>query len=311
MLGVCCHWVEMKSRPRSGVTFIENMMEERLLQLGRYRDGKYTEDAILATYRNNAQNLLRMLPLIRSAGVRLFRISSTLFPLADQVDRALWDNDEIRGLLASVGQFILAEDMRVTTHPGQFCVLSSDSDRVVENANTELAMHGWLFDAMGLPQTPQFAINIHGGKGDRASLLVDRILSLPPSVRGRLTLENDETTYTVSDLAAVSAATGVPVTFDSHHHVFNEGGLSLSDALYLAAGTWPRGIKPLQHISNTSPGLEGGSFTERRKHSDMIHYVPEPQLALLREDLIDVEVEAKWKNLSVLKMSQDFQIPIG
>jgi UV DNA damage endonuclease len=172
-------------------------------------------------------------------------------------------------------------------------------------------MHGWLFDAMGLPQTPQFAINIHGGKGDRASLLVDRILSLPPSVRGRLTLENDETTYTVSDLAAVSAATGVPVTFDSHHHVFNEGGLSLSDALYLAAGTWPRGIKPLQHISNTSPGLEGGSFTERRKHSDMIHYVPEPQLALLREDLIDVEVEAKWKNLSVLKMSQDFQIPIG
>jgi hypothetical protein len=42
----------------------------------------------------------------------------------------------------------------------------------------------------------------------------------------------------------------------------------------------------------------------------MIHYVPEPQLKSLRENTVDVEVEAKMKNISVAKMATDFNIPI-
>jgi UV DNA damage repair endonuclease len=53
-----------------------------------------------------------------------------------------------------------------------------------------------------------------------------------------------------------------------------------------------------------------GSKTDRRKHSDMIHYVPEPQLQALRDDTIDVEVEAKQKNLAVTKMATDFSIAV-
>lgn len=310
MLGICCHFLREETKPKSGQKVLVNEMEERVLQLGRYRSGKYTPEAITATYVNNARNLATMLPKIRATGVRLFRISSNLFPLADQVPRELWDNPEVHRHLKAAGDFILANDMRVTTHPGQFCVLSSDSDAVVENAFRELAIHGWLFDAMGLDHTPKWAINIHGGKSDRSSRLIEQIKSLPPNVRGRLTLENDETAYNVADLLEVHVETGVPVVFDSHHHTFNTADLSMEDAFAAAAETWTGGIRPLQHLSNTEPSLAGGSFTDRRKHSDMIHYVPDCQLQALRDDTVDVELEAKMKNLAVEKMVKDFSIAL-
>lgn len=310
MLGVCCHWIEERTRPKSGAVEHVNLMDEKLLQLGRYRDGKYTEEFIKGIYLNNISNLSKMLPVIRESGVKLFRISSAMLPLADQVERSLWDNDDLRKVLKQTGDFIKSAGMRVSTHPGQFCVLSSDSDRVVENANKELELHAWLFDAMGLDESPFYAINIHGGKSGRSTLLIDRIKSLPGNVRKRLTLENDESAYSVVDLLEVHQQTGTSVVFDSHHHTFNTGELSMTEAFEAACATWPSGVKPLQHISNTEPHLKDGSFTDRRKHSNMIHYVPEPQLSSLKKDEIDVDVEAKLKNLSVFMMSKQFNIPI-
>jgi UV DNA damage endonuclease len=181
---------------------------------------------------------------------------------------------------------------------------------VVEKAFVELGIHGWMFDAMGLDHSPKWAINIHGGKADRSSRLIEQIKSLPDNVRKRLTLENDENSYSVIDLLEVYQATGIPVVFDSHHHTFNDGELSMADAHDLTTQTWQEGVRPLQHISNTEPSLVNGSLLSRRKHSDMIHYVPEPQLRALRDDTVDVEVEAKQKNLAVTKMSTEFNIPI-
>lgn len=310
MLGICCHFLKEETKPRSGEKFYVNAMEERTLQLGRYRSGKYTPEMIKGTYVNNVKNLATMLPKIRKYGARLFRISSAMFPLADQVDRELWDNDEVKKWLAVAGEYVLANDMRVTTHPGQFCVLSSDSDSVVEKAFVELGIHGWMFDSMGLDHSTKWAINIHGGKADRSSRLIEQIKSLPDNVRKRLTLENDENSYSVIDLLEVYQQTGVPVVFDSHHHVFNDGELTMDEAFEASCQTWTGGVRPLQHISNTEPSLINGSLLARRKHSDMIHYVPEPQLKALRDDEVDVEVEAKQKNLAVTKMATDFSIPI-
>lgn len=310
MLGVCCHFLEEETKPRSGEKVLVNRMDERTLQLGRYRSGKYSPEAIKATYVNNVRNLAIMLPKIRRSGVKLFRISSALFPLADQVPRELWDNPEVKMHLKAAGEFVKANDMRVSTHPGQFCVLSSDSEHVVANAFKELSIHGWLFDTMDLDHSPKWAINIHGGKSDRSSRLIEQIKSLPDNVRKRLTLENDETAYNVFDLLEIHQATGAPVVFDSHHHTFNEGDMSMEDAFEATRHTWPSGVRPLQHLSNTEPSLANGSFTDRRKHSDMIHYVPDCQLQALRDDTVDVEVEAKMKNMTVMKLSQDFSIKL-
>ena len=306
--GVCCHWLEEKTKPRSGKKELVNIFDEKTLQLGRFRSGKYTEEFIKETYVHNVQRLTEMLPFMHKQGVKLFRISSAMFPLADQVDRVFWDNSDVTKHLKNVGEYIKKHSLRVSTHPGQFCVLSSDSDAVVAKAFVELGIHGWMFDAMELDHSPFYAINIHGGKSDRSSRLIDQIKSLPDNVRKRLTLENDETAYDVVDLLNVYKETDVPVVFDSHHHVFNDAGLTMEDAYAATAETWPKGIKPLQHLSNTEPSLINGNFQDRRKHSNMIHYIPDCQLSGLRNDTIDVEVEAKMKNVSVFDMRKKFSI---
>lgn len=309
MLGVCCHWLKPKTVRSGDVTYV-NAMNERSLQLGRFRSGLYTLAHIKKTYIENINSLLSMLPQIAASGIKLFRVSSSLFPLCDKVDRSTWENDEVMKLLANVGNLIKKFDMRVTTHPGQFCVISSDNPSTVTNSVFELTFHAMIFDAIGLPRSPHAAINIHGGKSNRTQQLIDVINILPDNVRSRLTLENDESSYSVLQLLEVHFATGVPIVFDSHHHTFNDDDLTLEEACAASIETWAPGIVPLQHISNTEPELVNGSFTDRRKHSQFIHSIPEPQLSLLKNRMIDVEVEAKQKNLAVLQLTKDFGIPL-
>jgi UV DNA damage endonuclease len=306
--GICCHWLEEKIHPKSGKREWVNVFDEKTLQLGRYRQGKYTDESIKALYAHNVKRLEEMLPKMHQQGVKLFRISSAMFPLSDQVDPSLWNNPDVKKHLQAAGEFIKASGIRVSTHPGQFCVLSSDSDDVVHKAFVELGIHAWMFDEMGLDKTTQYAINIHGGKSDRSSRLIDQIKSLPENIKKRLTLENCETAYSVVDLLPVYMETGVPIVFDSHHHTFNDGDISMADAFAAAVETWPKNIKPLQHISNTQPSLVNGNFMDRRKHSDMIHYIPEQQLMGLHDDTIDVEIEAKLKNIAVFDMRKKFSI---
>jgi UV DNA damage endonuclease len=302
-LGLVCHYVEER---KPGV--LTNLFENRTLQLGRFESGQYTEERIRNTYLHNARKLREILPRVVAMGVRHLRFSSDLIPLADRVNRAWWDNDDLKKAYKAVGDYCRQHGVRATFHPGQFCVLNSLRDDVVANAVRDLEQHAWIFDACEFDLTPQYPINIHAGSRDRLNELITNIKSLPANVRQRLTLENCETVASAKQLVEVHAATGVPVTFDSHHHVFNDGGLTMREAHDLTLTTWPSGIMPVQHLANTEKALENGSFIERRKHSKRVHSIPEPQLDAIKRREVAVEVEAKDKNLAITQLVSDFQL---
>ena len=309
-IGLCCHFLSEEKAPRTGKISYKNLMDERVLQLGRWKDGKYTHDQVKGTYVHNAKSLLNGIKIVGKAGVKNFRVSSCLFPLSDQVPQHLWNNEEVIVYLKKVGDYAKENGIRLTTHPGQFCSLSSTSEDVVKKTIIELENHAWIFDQMGLPLTPHAAINIHGAKANRSAELISVINDLAPNIKNRLTLENDEMSYSAVDLLEISQSTGVPVVFDSHHHTFNTGDLSLEEAMFATMATWTKGIKPLQHLSNTDPQLVNGSLMDRRKHSDWVHYIPESQLELMRKDEVDVDAEFKMKNFAIDKMKKEFSIPV-
>lgn len=319
-LGLCCHFL-VPSRGRGYEdTGYENSLSISVLQLGRWRTGKYTREVVEATYTRNLQTLIDGLPRVIKAGYKSFRFPSGIFPLFDQVPQDWWDNELTCSLLQRLGSIILSADVRATFHPGQFCSLSSDDPTVHENSVRELNHHAWIFDQMRLPQTPYYAINVHGGKGDRHDNLVYAINAssnvqphrrLTDGARNRLTLENDETCYTTAELLSVSRETGVPVVWDSHHHTLNPGGLDESTAARAAAATWGT-IKPLQHISNSEEGItENHAIQKRRAHSKLIRYVPPTQLSMMLANEVDVDVESKTKNLAIDKMIKDFGLSLA
>jgi len=307
MIGLCCQYIEKKVARTGKESFI-NIIDEKRLQYNQFLKGKYTTKHIEETWINNLLGLLSVLKRINAEGFKVFRISSGLLPLYDSVPE-LHNSQTAKDILNIIGKFILENKIRVTTHPDQFVVLSSDNPNVIKNSINMLLHHGWIFDQMNLPTIPYYAINIHGGKKGNTLTLIESIKKLPQSTKDRLTLENDERSYNVKDLLSVFQETGIPIVWDSHHHSFNNAELTPEEALNICKNTW-RDIKPLTHLSNTSPDSVNGSFTERRKHSDYVHYIPECQLLNNNIDQIDIDFEFKMKNLAILKAVGDFKIKL-
>jgi UV DNA damage endonuclease len=251
----------------------------------------------------NAKDLLHILKWNNENGITFFRLSSDFFPWASNYKfEELPQFNSIKAELEKSGKFAIDNGIRITSHPGPFNVLVSPREHVVENTITDLEIHGRVFDLMGLSQTPYNKLNIHcnGVYGDKISAM-DRFCKnfkrLSPSVQSRLTVENDDkaSMYSVKDLMYIHERIGIPIVFDYHHHKFNTGGLSEEEALKLAMSTWPDGIRPAVHYSESKALHEENDKIKPQAHSDYINALPN----LYGMD-VAVMVEAKAKELAIL-----------
>ena len=251
----------------------------------------------------NAKDLLHILKWNKENGINFFRLSSDFFPWASNYKfEELPQFNSIKAELEKSGKFAIDNGIRITSHPGPFNVLVSPREHVVENTITDLEIHGRVFDLMGLSQTPYNKLNIHcnGVYGDKISAM-DRFCKnfkrLSLSVQSRLTVENDDkaSMYSVKDLMYIHERIGIPIVFDYHHHKFNTGGLSEEEALKLAMSTWPDGIKPAVHYSESKALHEENDKIKPQAHSDYINELPN----LYGMD-VAVMVEAKAKELAIL-----------
>ena len=253
----------------------------------------------------NARDLHYIIAWNIENNYKFFRIGSDLFPWASEYKISeLKDIEQIKHWLHSAGVMAKTHGIRLTSHPGPFNVLVSPHQHVVEKCVVDLSIHGELFDMIGLSRTPYNKINIHlgGAYGDKESAM-DRFCKnfelLPESVSSRLTVENDdkESMYSVKDLYyGIYNRIGVPIVFDYHHHRFCDGGLSEQDALELAISTWPKGITPATHYSESRSTEQLDESIRPQAHSDYVY----DYIDTYGND-IDIMIEAKKKELAVAK----------
>ena len=252
----------------------------------------------------NCRDLVTIVKWNEEMGIKLFRMSSDLFPwmtLYEFTD--LPDYNKIANLLKGVGTLAAKYDHRLTFHPSHFNALGSPNPVVVEKAIKELDKHSDIMDLIGLSTTHYNKINIHvgGAYGDKPTTLdrwCDNFYKLKDNTRSRLTIENDDKAnmYSVVELVeGISKRTGVPVVFDYYHHKFCTGDLTEQEALELAASTWPEGIVPCTHYSESRRKEHLDESIRAQAHSDLITGTIETY-----GNDIDVVVEAKHRELAVL-----------
>lgn len=285
-LGLVCITVSDQVRFRA-------MTRKRLLQLPSHEQ----EQALRTLYTENLQRLSGAVRFCQDEGIRLYRLSSAVFPFSDEplgaaVLAEMADN------LREVGNRATRLGIRLVLHPDQFVVLNSDRPEVIENSIKILAAHARLFDLMGLPQSPWALMNIHGGKGNRSERLIQVIRDLPDPIRLRLTLENDEYTYGVSDIFAICEATGIPMVFDAHHHLLHDrldsyNDASVAESLAAARQTWQQPEWQLVHISNGRESLHDP------RHSDFIEQMP-----VSYRHVSWIEIEARQKEKAIAHLRQ-------
>jgi UV DNA damage endonuclease len=252
----------------------------------------------------NVKDLQKIVEWNTSMGIKLFRISSDVFPWMGEYElNELESYLEICDIMGDIGRMATNAHQRLTMHPGHFNCLGSPNPKVVEKTIKELNQHSEQFDMMGFDPSPYNKINIHvgGTYGDKEKTL-DRFCAsfetLDKNTKCRLTVENDDKAsgFSVKDLyEGIYKRVGIPIVFDYFHHKFNTGGLSEQEALDLANQTWPEGIIQCCHYSESRQEEKKDQKIKKTAHSDLIY----SNIECYDKDL-DIVVEAKHKELAVL-----------
>ncbi|MDG3008276.1 UV DNA damage repair endonuclease UvsE [Paludisphaera mucosa] len=257
----------------------------------------------------NAEALLAALRFCKAADIGCFRVNSQVLPLKTHPQLAygmeeLPQGDGIVRRFRECGAFASLHGLRTCFHPDQFVVLNSRRPDVVDASVRELEYQAEVAEWIGAD-----VINVHGGGtfGDKRKALDDfaRALDrLSPRARSRLTVENDDRTFTPADLLPVCKAAGLPLVYDVHHHRCNPDGRSVEEATELALATWNR--EPLFHLSSPIAGWDG---PRPERHHDFVdpHDFPDCWRGLD----VTVEVEAKAKEAAVRKLRDDLDARPG
>jgi UV DNA damage endonuclease len=258
---------------------------------------------------HNAGSLMKALEFCRDHGIGDFRINSQILPLKTHpqcgYDLAeLPESHVIRSDFESCRRFAQENNLRLTLHPDQFVLLSSENPQVTEKSIEELNYQAEFAEIAGVD-----VINIHGGgaygnKPEALKRLRRNVEVLDDRLRRRLTLENDDRVYSPGDLLPVCRDMGLPLVYDVHHHRCLEDGCSEQKTTDLALSTWNR--EPLFHLSSPLNSWDG---PHPRKHHDFIDLHDFP--VFWRDLDITVEVEAKAKEVAVLQLKCDLEGNIG
>lgn len=155
-------------------------------------------------------------------------------------------------------------------------------------------------------------LHLGGAYGDKPATL-DRFRTnyarLSPAVKQRLVLENDDMSWSVTDLLPLCQELNIPLVLDWHHHnivrdeeQFREGSLDIIPLLPVIAETWSRkGIKQKMHISE--PRLPNHPLpSKRRSHSARVYHLPPCA------DDMDIMIEAKDKEQAVFELAKAYNL---
>jgi UV DNA damage repair endonuclease len=271
---------------------------------------------------HNIQAIQRLIEKVGNLDphLRMVRLSSDLLPVYTEPSWSyFWRRTDVRAYcekhFAEVGVLARMLGVRLSFHPGQFCVLASDNGDIVRRSIEEFEYHVDMARWMGYGKSFQdFKINVHisGRAGPQG--IRDTYKKLTPEARNTITLENEENSWGLLDCLSLNDI--IPTVMDIHHHWVREGEyIQHNDVRVRQVIDGWRGVRPAMHYSvsredylsghcvNTLPDyqslLEAGyKKAKLRAHSDFYWNATVNEWASGFLDNFDIMCESKAKNLA-------------
>ncbi|NEW08082.1 UV DNA damage repair endonuclease UvsE [Paenibacillus sp. SYP-B3998] len=271
----------------------------------------------------NLHNTLRLLRHNRAHDIMVYRFSSKLIPLIGHELLVGWDPiPTLAKEFQEVGNYVKKNGMRVSFHPDHFTVLSTPKKDVLLKSVDDLERHSAMLNAMGLGMEAMCNIHVGGTYGDKvkaAQRFVHNFKALRPEIQKRITLENDDKTFTALETLELAEQVGAPMVLDIHHHELNNHGEVAPELWPRILQTWVRekgiylnesavALPPKIHVS--SPKGESDS----RSHADYIEV--DPLFTFLQAiapvtPRLDIMIEAKMKDDALFRLMNDLKQKSG
>ena len=257
--------------------------------------------------RMNLDDILTMMRWNEANGIKVFRLTSNIFAHLSNPKIGPYSIEFAKGKLKEIGALSKKLNMRLTFHPGQYDVLGTPHENVLQNTRLDLKVHANLLDTMECDQHSVMVIHGGGYYGNKPLTIKRWIKNYNESdeaIKRRLVLENCEKCFHIEDCLYISDECGVPVVFDTHHFecykILHPDEKFKSPDEYMARilNTWTRrDIKPKFHVSEQGSGRTG-------HHSDYIEVIPQYLLDIPSKYGIDIDImiEAKKKELAIFKL---------
>lgn len=252
----------------------------------------------------NLKDVLTIMDWNEQNGIKVYRLSSEMFPHKTNPRVESYSFDFAIPLLKEIGAKSKLLNQRLTFHPGQYNVLGTPNKSALESTINDLAYHADVLDLMELDQHSVMVIHgggVYGNKNETIDRWCNQYNLLPLNVKKRLVLENCEKCFSIEDCLNISKRVKVPVVFDTHHYdcykamhpdeLFKDPSEYIADILE----TWKcRNIKPKFHVSEQGKGRRG-------HHSDFVETIPSYLLNIPKKynTDIDIMIEAKMKEQSI------------
>ena len=286
--------------------------------------------------RLNLIDLLTILKWNEEHGIRFFRISSDIFPhitnprlipigKRGNPKNLAYSLDEFIPMLSRIGRYARKYKHRLTFHPDQFVILGG-SDSIRLNSVRTLWQHAIICDIIGLDLNSILIIHGGGTYGEievASQKWIDAFDALPIEIKRRLVVENDERSYAVSDVMALSSRVRpymswhtddtrfkIPIVLDIFHYKCYETrypGVQprLEAVLPDILDSW-HGRMIKMHISEQRPDSHVGA------HSLYIKTIPKILLDFPKTygTNLDLMVEAKAKELALVVLLKKYPICI-
>lgn len=254
---------------------------------------------LIEVWTYNIAKTVEIIQFCAKNGISLYRLSSSLFPLADHPKfELIWEYFLMDGknwlkLQEVVKSFVLNSG-RFSMHPSQFVSIGSVDKQIRDNSIRNLEHHAQFFDAIGMNDSHWCPINIHINNGLLGEEVVENVEQsvsrLSNSVRQRLVFENeDKGFWNIANIREYFPY--IPITFDSLHNLINpsQSFFTEEEAMEVCSCSWK--MPAIFHHS------EGRDHSKDRKHSDWITRIP-------NFGGVFWEIEAKKKELAIFKFLQ-------
>lgn len=254
----------------------------------------------------NLENTLRILRYNKAMNIKVYRLTSKLVPLATHSVTEGWDyTGDFQKEFKEIGAYIKENNFRVSAHPDHYTLINSASGAVLGLSLVDLDYHVRLLETMGL-EDYRYKLVMHVGglyKDKSASIarFKENFIKLPDRIRKRIILENDDKSYSASDVLELCNELEIPMVLDVHHYNCVNDFLSLDKLLPFVFDTWKDDFfNPKIHFSSPK------SSKEFRSHADCIEF--EEFHAFLKIAVpfgrdFDIMLEAKNKDRALLQLS--------